>query len=171
VGKSTTSFCTMSHNASLSLCATPQGPTSWTGRGYFPSFPATSPYVTAVGATMGPESGTEEIACQSQLGGVITTGMYQCCLLCFVLYNVFVKSVNHLCSRFAMCATSTTHHTLPSLSHTLSHTFTHSHTTSAHTLLHRRRVQHLQPHAILAAVHSGQLLCLSQYSADPHQWV
>ena len=44
------------------------------GKGYFPSFPATSPYVTAVGATMGPESGMSEIACQAQLGGVITTG-------------------------------------------------------------------------------------------------
>ena len=49
--------------------------TAWSGRGYFPSFPATSPYVTAVGATMGPESGNPEVACQSQLGGVITTGM------------------------------------------------------------------------------------------------
>jgi len=47
---------------------------SWSGKGYFPSFPATSPYVTAVGATMGPETGNSEIACQSQLGGVITTG-------------------------------------------------------------------------------------------------
>eukprot|EP00598_Pedospumella_elongata_P007545 CAMPEP_0184969134 /NCGR_PEP_ID=MMETSP1098-20130426/1976_1 /TAXON_ID=89044 /ORGANISM="Spumella elongata, Strain CCAP 955/1" /LENGTH=558 /DNA_ID=CAMNT_0027490869 /DNA_START=52 /DNA_END=1728 /DNA_ORIENTATION=+ len=42
--------------------------------GYNPSFPASSPYVTAVGATMGPESGTEEIACTSDAGGVITTG-------------------------------------------------------------------------------------------------
>ena len=51
-----------------------QGSTTWTGKGYFPTFPATSPYVTAVGATMGPESGGAEVACQSQLGGVITTG-------------------------------------------------------------------------------------------------
>jgi len=42
--------------------------------GYSPSFPATSPYVTAVGATQGPESGETEIACQSNEGGVITTG-------------------------------------------------------------------------------------------------
>lgn len=41
---------------------------------YSPSFPATSPYVTAVGATQGPESGSDEIACQSNEGGVITTG-------------------------------------------------------------------------------------------------
>ena len=37
-------------------------------------FPASSPYVTAVGATQGPESGSDEIACQSNEGGVITTG-------------------------------------------------------------------------------------------------
>ena len=30
---------------------------AWSGEGYFPSFPATSPYVTAVGGTMGPNSG------------------------------------------------------------------------------------------------------------------
>eukprot|EP00428_Durinskia_dybowskii_P062055 CAMPEP_0170380796 /NCGR_PEP_ID=MMETSP0117_2-20130122/14069_1 /TAXON_ID=400756 /ORGANISM="Durinskia baltica, Strain CSIRO CS-38" /LENGTH=661 /DNA_ID=CAMNT_0010636329 /DNA_START=129 /DNA_END=2114 /DNA_ORIENTATION=+ len=48
--------------------------TPWTGQGYFPSFPATSPYVTAVGATQGPEEGNPEIACQSNEGGVITTG-------------------------------------------------------------------------------------------------
>lgn len=57
--------------------------TAWSGKGYFPSFPATSPYVTAVGATMGPEIGAPEVACQSNvfynyfgnsLGGVITSG-------------------------------------------------------------------------------------------------
>ena len=42
---------------------------AWTGTGYFPSFPATSPYVTAVGATMGigsvlPGLGEGEAACQ-----------------------------------------------------------------------------------------------------------
>lgn len=42
--------------------------------GYFPSFPATSPYVTAVGATQGPESGKPEIACGSTTGGIITSG-------------------------------------------------------------------------------------------------
>jgi len=42
--------------------------------GYNPSFPASSPYVTAIGATQGPESGTTEIACTSDTGGVITTG-------------------------------------------------------------------------------------------------
>lgn len=42
--------------------------------GFFPSFPATSPYVTAVGATQGPEDGKTEIACTSATGGGITTG-------------------------------------------------------------------------------------------------
>ena len=51
--------------------------------GYSPSFPATCPYVTAVGATMGPEAGVPERACQSDycydssyptMGGVITSG-------------------------------------------------------------------------------------------------
>lgn len=42
--------------------------------GYNPSFPASSPYVTAVGATQGPESGKPEVACTSDQGGVITTG-------------------------------------------------------------------------------------------------
>lgn len=52
-----------------------KGSGSWSGQGYFPSFPATNPYVTAVGATMGPEEDLgPEVACQSQLGGVITTG-------------------------------------------------------------------------------------------------
>ena len=53
----------------------------WSGKGYFPSWPATSLYVTAIGATMGPDVGQVEIACQSNLcytsspvGGVITTG-------------------------------------------------------------------------------------------------
>jgi len=41
---------------------------------YDPSFPASSPYVTSVGATMGVESGTPEVACQSDKGGVITSG-------------------------------------------------------------------------------------------------
>lgn len=42
--------------------------------GYNPSFPASSPYVTAVGATQGPESNKPEIACTSDAGGSITTG-------------------------------------------------------------------------------------------------
>lgn len=42
--------------------------------GFTPSYPATSPYVTAVGATQGPESGSPEIACTSKTGGLITSG-------------------------------------------------------------------------------------------------
>jgi len=42
--------------------------------GFNPSFPATAPYVTAVGATQGPENNTPEIACTSSTGGGITTG-------------------------------------------------------------------------------------------------
>jgi tripeptidyl-peptidase-1 len=42
--------------------------------GYFTSFPSSSPYVTSVGATSGPEAGTTEVACSSDTGGLITTG-------------------------------------------------------------------------------------------------
>lgn len=42
--------------------------------GYTPSFPATSPYITAVGATQGGPVGGEEVACSGNTGGVITTG-------------------------------------------------------------------------------------------------
>eukprot|EP00475_Leptophrys_vorax_P024994 TRINITY_DN3477_c0_g3_i1.p1 TRINITY_DN3477_c0_g3~~TRINITY_DN3477_c0_g3_i1.p1 ORF type:complete len:556 (-),score=135.41 TRINITY_DN3477_c0_g3_i1:72-1739(-) len=41
---------------------------------YSPVFPSSSPYVTSVGATQGPEAGTEEVACSSTTGGLITTG-------------------------------------------------------------------------------------------------
>ena len=52
---------------------------AWKGKGYFPTFPASNPYVLSVGATMGqknivPSLNDVEIACQSQLGGVITSG-------------------------------------------------------------------------------------------------
>lgn len=42
--------------------------------GYFPMWPATSPYVTAVGGTQGPESGQPDVGCSSDTGGVITSG-------------------------------------------------------------------------------------------------
>uniref|UniRef100_A0A7S1CNE9 subtilisin n=1 Tax=Bicosoecida sp. CB-2014 TaxID=1486930 RepID=A0A7S1CNE9_9STRA len=42
--------------------------------GFNPSYPATAPHVTAVGATQGPEAGTTEVACSSNTGGGITTG-------------------------------------------------------------------------------------------------
>eukprot|EP01035_Chromulina_nebulosa_P020460 gene20460-26548_t len=51
-----------------------QARTNPTKCGYNPSFPATSQYVTAIGATQGAESDTTEIACSSRTGGVITTG-------------------------------------------------------------------------------------------------
>ena len=41
---------------------------------YDPEFPASSPYVTAVGATMGVESGGAEVSCQKDLGASITSG-------------------------------------------------------------------------------------------------
>jgi tripeptidyl-peptidase-1 len=42
--------------------------------GYNPSFPASSPYVTAVGATQGGVTGGTEIVCSEATGGVITSG-------------------------------------------------------------------------------------------------
>lgn len=42
--------------------------------GFNPSFPATCPHVTAVGATMGPEMGDEERACTSDAGGTCGGG-------------------------------------------------------------------------------------------------
>jgi tripeptidyl-peptidase-1 len=50
------------------------GAGTWSGIGYFPNFPASNPYVTAIGATMGPngfppEAGVSEIVCQSQFDG------------------------------------------------------------------------------------------------------
>ena len=56
------------------------------GTGFYPSFPATCPYVTAVGGTSGPEMGEAEVSCQSDncantgsgsssgRGGIITSG-------------------------------------------------------------------------------------------------
>jgi tripeptidyl-peptidase-1 len=45
-----------------------------TACGYEPSFPATSPYITAVGATQGGPLGGEEVVCSGNTGGVITSG-------------------------------------------------------------------------------------------------
>merc|ERR1712151_594682 len=42
--------------------------------GYTPSFPASSPYVTAVGATQGGINGGAEIVCSEATGGTITSG-------------------------------------------------------------------------------------------------
>eukprot|EP01031_Cornospumella_fuschlensis_P023564 gene23564-28574_t len=67
--------CLCSYNSGSSESSW-TGSNTWTGSGYFPSFPATSPWVLAIGATMGNNGGTSgsEVACQSQEGGVITTG-------------------------------------------------------------------------------------------------
>jgi tripeptidyl-peptidase-1 len=53
------------------------GTGTWSGAGYFPNFPASNPYVTAIGATMGPggfppADTQEEIVCQSQLDGIFS---------------------------------------------------------------------------------------------------
>eukprot|EP01035_Chromulina_nebulosa_P018785 gene18785-24552_t len=66
--------CLCNKYSGSSSLAWPVTGSSWSGYGYFPSFPATSPYVTAVGATMGPNTGDEEITCMSNYGGVITSG-------------------------------------------------------------------------------------------------
>jgi len=42
--------------------------------GFAPSYPATAPHVTAVGATQGPEASQPEIGCSSATGGGITSG-------------------------------------------------------------------------------------------------
>jgi subtilase family serine protease len=42
--------------------------------GYYPDFPASAPYVTAVGATQGAESALPEQPCLAQNGGGISTG-------------------------------------------------------------------------------------------------
>ena len=55
--------CSCSADSSSST-ARWSGTNSWSGVGYFPSFPASSPYVTAVGSTMGPEIGGREVGCE-----------------------------------------------------------------------------------------------------------
>eukprot|EP01041_Mallomonas_annulata_P002381 gene2381-4625_t len=42
--------------------------------GYYPTFPASSPYVVSVGGTMWLDIDENEVACQSDAGGVITSG-------------------------------------------------------------------------------------------------
>jgi len=65
--------CACLKDSGSGTCSYPTNNT-WTGAGYFPSFPATSPYVVAVGATQGPEDSSTEISCQSDEGGYITSG-------------------------------------------------------------------------------------------------
>ena len=66
---SSTSNCACQADSSSSASNGWSGSSAWSGTGYFPSYPASSPYVTAVGATMGagnivPNSGEGERACQ-----------------------------------------------------------------------------------------------------------
>jgi len=42
--------------------------------GFFPEYPACVPYLTTVGATMGPETNNPEVVCQSDSGSIITSG-------------------------------------------------------------------------------------------------
>jgi len=42
--------------------------------GFNPSYPASVPFVTAVGATQGPEDGNAEVMCSSDTNGLITSG-------------------------------------------------------------------------------------------------
>lgn len=42
--------------------------------GYNPHFPSSTPYITSIGATQGPETGSDEIVCSSSTGGLITSG-------------------------------------------------------------------------------------------------
>lgn len=47
-------------------------PNVWSGEGYFPQFPASSPYVIAVGATEGPENGNPEVVCEVQSSSIVS---------------------------------------------------------------------------------------------------
>jgi len=42
--------------------------------GFFPEYPANVPFITSVGATMGPETNNPEVVCQSNAGSIITSG-------------------------------------------------------------------------------------------------
>lgn len=56
--------CACSTSSSSASAGSWTGVGTWTGSGYFPSYPATSPFVVAVGATQGPQAGGPEIAAQ-----------------------------------------------------------------------------------------------------------
>lgn len=47
---------------------------SFSKGGYHPAFPATNPWVLAVGATVGPEASLPEVACTYNTGGLISSG-------------------------------------------------------------------------------------------------
>lgn len=68
---STNCACDLSSNSDTTYWP---GSNTWAGNGYIPKFPATSPYITVVGGTSGPEIGSSEVAAQSDHGDVITSG-------------------------------------------------------------------------------------------------
>lgn len=56
------------------------GPNDKSQCGYLPYFPASSPYVVAVGATMGPEKGigSPEVTCQEDKVQYLSTHLFLC---------------------------------------------------------------------------------------------
>ena len=67
----TNCVCELSTDSSSSYWT---GTNTWIGTGYVPKFPATSPYVTVVGGTAGPEIDDAEVAAQSNKLNIITSG-------------------------------------------------------------------------------------------------
>lgn len=68
---STNCVCELSTDSSSSYWS---GENRWSGTGYVPKFPASSPYVTVVGGTAGPEIDDVEVAAQSDKNNLITSG-------------------------------------------------------------------------------------------------
>ena len=64
--------CACNFSSSETNTSNSQTGNTWTGFGYFPNFPATCPYVTAVGGTF--KTGVNEIAASTDAGATITTG-------------------------------------------------------------------------------------------------
>jgi subtilase family serine protease len=68
--------------------------------GFNPSFPASSPYVVAVGATQGPEAGNPEIACSSLTGALhvilIISCFSSCCIWSHIEF-IFFEYFSDLC--------------------------------------------------------------------------
>lgn len=68
------------HGVTLVADAGDDGVAGWSARSdaarcaYAPLFPASSPYVVAVGGTQGPENNASEIVCSSSTGAFITSG-------------------------------------------------------------------------------------------------
>lgn len=68
---STNCVCDATTSSSSSIWT---GSNTWTGIGYSPKFPGSSPYITVVGGTAGPEIGDAEVTSQSDHNNVITSG-------------------------------------------------------------------------------------------------